>query len=88
MRGHSKLSAYRFDELDQFTEILDSVIEEKLCCSLEALAVNGKDLMAIGIPQGTEIGRIKQALLDEVIEETIPNEKEPLLKRAKELFTT
>lgn len=88
MRGHSKLSAYRFDELDQFTEILDTVIEEKLCCSLEALAVNGKDLMAIGIPQGTEIGRIKQALLDEVIEEMIPNEKDKLLERAQVLYTS
>ena len=56
---------------------------EEVCFSLSQLAVNGRDLMAIGIPAGKELGRCLQALLDGVLDETLPNEKEALLEAAK-----
>jgi hypothetical protein len=40
--------------------------------------------MALGIPRGKRIGEILHALLDEVIEERLPNEKNALLQAAKE----
>lgn len=47
--------------------------------TIKDLAVNGRDLMALGINPGPELGRILQELLENVMEEPERNEKEWLL---------
>ena len=47
------------------------------------LAVNGKDLIAIGVTQGKQIGEILNILLEDVLEEPSHNTKEYLLELAK-----
>ena len=49
------------------------------------MKINGKDLIALGIPKGKKIGKILGRLLDEVTEEELENTKEALIKRALEL---
>ena len=44
--------------------------------------------MEAGIPKGRELGEILKTLLNEVIEEKIPNEKEALTDRALEIMNT
>lgn len=53
--------------------------------SLKNLAVNGKDLIASGIPAGKELGYILGELLNCVIEDPSCNQKEKLLKIAKNI---
>lgn len=55
------------------------------CVSIKELAVDGKDLIAVGIKPGKGMGQILQALLEEVLEEPSHNEKTHLVQRAKEL---
>ena len=62
-----------------FIEILD----QKLCFSLKDLAINGKDLVSIGIPEGVEIGQILKQLLDKVIDDEIENNYDILIKAAQ-----
>ena len=72
------------EELAQFEQIraLISQIEaENACLSIKDLAINGRDLMALGL-SGKQIGQTLQKLLDQVLDETLPNEKEPLLQAA------
>ena len=83
--AHSEKSAYRLPEISAFETILDQVVEEKICCSYSAMAINGKDLMRMGIEPGIRIGQLKKQLLEEVVDGRIPNEREALLKRALEL---
>ena len=45
-------------------------------------AVNGADLMDIGIPAGPGVGATLQTLLNDVMEGTLPNEREALLAAA------
>ena len=74
------------DELDQFPKLRNLVAEiqaDNACLSLNNLAVRGGDLMAIGCT-GKEIGTCLNRLLELVIEEKLPNEKEALLNWAKE----
>lgn len=52
--------------------------------TVAALAVNGKDLMEAGIPQGKEIGEQLQDLLNRVIEDETINDRETLLRIVKE----
>ena len=60
-------------------------LKKKTALSLKSLAVNGRDLMAIGIPAGKELGRILNELLDCVIEDPQMNEKSRLLEVAARL---
>ena len=58
---------------------LEKVLAEQQCFSLAGLAVNGRDMMALGL-NGKEIGDMLEYLLGEVVEEQLPNEKEALLQ--------
>ena len=59
-------------------------LEEDSCFSLKSLSVNGRDLIELGYKQGKEIGLVLNELLNMVIEGNIENDKEKLLKVAKE----
>ena len=76
------------DEHPQFasvSEIIDLIIREDDCLGIRDLAVNGNDLIALGIPAGSQIGRILDSLLELVQQEQIRNEKTVLLEAAKEI---
>ena len=51
--------------------------------SLKGLAVNGSDLLGLGL-KGAEIGKMQQRLLELVMEDELPNEKDKLLKYAEQ----
>ncbi len=63
-----------------------SVVEEE-CSSphrIRDLAVDGNDLIALGIRPGPQLGRILHELLDAVVDEPELNTRDELLSRAKE----
>ena len=69
-------------EIEIFSKIravLEEIEAENACLSLKDLAINGHDLMALGIT-GREIGKTLNSLLEQVIDEKIPNKKDALLK--------
>ena len=59
------------------------ILERQECVSLKTLAINGGDLIKLGINPGPEIGKILNALLAEVLEHPEKNQKEVLLEMAK-----
>jgi len=63
--------------------LLSQLLEENACLTLKDLAVNGHDLIALGI-RGKEVGQTLNMLLAQVLDEAIPNQREALLKAAKE----
>lgn len=65
-----------------FAEKVEETLAEQQCFSLRRLAVNGTDLLRLGVPQGPEIGRVLNVLLTQVIEETLPNEADALREAA------
>ena len=69
----------------ELKERVHSELEKKTTLSLKSLAVNGRDLMAAGIPAGKELGRILNELLECVIEDPEMNDKDRLLEVAKRL---
>lgn len=71
-------------ELELIPAVMDEIRAEDACLSLRTLAVGGDDLMALGIPKGKAVGQMLQILLDEVIEERLPNEKDALIGFAEE----
>ncbi len=65
-----------------FREITDN----NECYSLQSLAINGSDLIHLGITDGKSIGFILDNLLDEVINETLENDNVTLKKQALEIY--
>ena len=68
----------------QIEAILSEILAEDACLGLKDLAVNGKDLMALGFPAGPRLGQCLNRLLEQVLDETLPNEKSALLSAAKQ----
>lgn len=53
------------------------------CFTLKDLAINGVDLIALGIKPGREIGLILNKILDDVINEKLPNSKNDIINYLK-----
>ena len=73
------------EEKSQFSALLKLIGEvkaENACLSLKDLAVNGHDLMDLGF-EGRQIGDTLAHLLELVLDQEIPNEKEALLSYAR-----
>ena len=66
-------------------EVLEEIRSEDGCLSLKDLSVNGYDLMEIGFT-GRAIGRMLNWLLEQVMEETLPNERSLLLDWAERVW--
>ncbi len=77
----------KLSNLDTARRIFDEILESGECYSLKTLAVNGSDLLHLGITEGKYIGKILELLLDSVIDATLENEKTELKKRALEIYS-
>lgn len=67
-------------------ECLQQLLQEKACLHLKDLQISGKDLLAIGIPEGPIIGKTLQYLLEIIVDETIPNTREALITAAQDYY--
>lgn len=70
----------RFEKVTRLQNTFEKVLKEKQCFTMKDLAISGKDIMEyLDLQPGEEIGKIKNALLTQVIEGTIKNTKADLL---------
>ena len=70
-----------FDTIRAMTE---EILREESCLTLHNLAVDGNDMMALGLA-GPAIGECLNRLLEKVLEEELPNEKTALLEAARRM---
>lgn len=75
----------RKDQAEKALAISEQILAENQCYCLKQLAVNGTDLVNVGIVNGKKIGEILNILLEKVITESLLNEKAALLEEAKRL---
>lgn len=68
-------------------DTVSEVLASNPCLRVTDLAIRGKDLREIGVQDGSEMGDILKELLELVIAEKLPNEKEMLLREASVLLT-
>lgn len=62
---------------------LDALLAEQPCVTLRDMAVNGRDMMALGA-KGRTVGETLQWLLEQVLDDALPNDREALLAAAQE----
>ena len=66
-------------------ELAAQLDADGVCCRVSQLAVNGRDLMAAGIPAGPGLRRTLEALLDAVVRGQLLNERQCLLDAAGQI---
>ena len=72
--------------LDNVEKTYEEVIKKKQCVTMKELAVNGRDLMSVGIESGAFMGTVLKELLEIVLDDPTRNEKEQLLQIVKEQY--
>jgi tRNA nucleotidyltransferase (CCA-adding enzyme) len=70
----------------EISRLIDEILNEEACLSIQDLSVDGKDLLELGFVPGPKLGACLGSLLRLVQEDAIPNEKAALLQKAKELL--
>ena len=75
--GKSEESA----QFPQLRALIQQIRADNACLSLRDLAVDGRDMLALGL-SGPDIGRTLEQLLELVLEGQVPNETEALLHAA------
>ena len=65
-------------------KIAKDIISRGDCISKKTLAINGNDLIDAGITEGRQIGKILDVLFEKVLEGSLENKKDLLLKAAKD----
>jgi len=83
--GKGRDASRDLDALARLKAHVAKVIAAGDALSAKDLAVNGHDLMAVGVPRGPLLGRVLAELLDEVLGDPSLNAREPLLERARAL---
>ena len=76
------------EQLIAFQKHIEAVLEKDNALTLKDIAVNGKDLMAAGIPAGKQLGIILNELFETVLDDPAMNTKEKLLILAKNYYET
>ena len=75
----------KLENLELWKTLYQEMLLKKQCVSLKTLAVTGRDLIAMGMNPGRELGEILQKLLELVLEHPEWNTREILLRKAEEL---
>jgi tRNA nucleotidyltransferase (CCA-adding enzyme) len=70
--------------IDKVKQVLLDVLEQGLCYRRSDLAVNGRDLMKLGVAEGQAVGAMLESILDQVIDQALPNEREALLEYVRQ----
>ena len=63
--------------------ILEEIKAENACLSIKDLAIDGRDLLALGYAPGKALGACLSHLLEAVLDERLPNDKAALLTEAE-----
>ncbi len=77
------LYAERSRAITEAKELTEKLLQQEDCLTLRDLAVNGNDLMELGIPPGPIMGSVLEALLEQVLDGELANEKSVLLEEAE-----
>lgn len=71
---------------EKLTELYYEELKNKSAYSMKTLAVSGKDIIALGITDGKEIGNMLRQMLELVIDGVLENDREKLISFCKKII--
>ena len=67
----------------QISEIVDTIINEQQCFQIKDLAINGHDILDLGLEPSPMVGMILIHLLDKILDGEIANDRDLLIGEAR-----
>lgn len=83
--GQAAFSHKRVKTIDEVEHIFEEMQAEGACLSVHDLPINGADLIALGIPEGPQIGLLLSEAFAAVAREDLEPDRETLLTYVKKL---
>lgn len=83
--GKAEFNKRTVERFDMVEEMFNKMVANGEPLSVADLPICGKDLIALGIPEGPRVGLLLSELFNAVANEQVPAEHEALLQKAKEL---
>lgn len=77
--SQSDLSGPRLELADELERVVDEIVASDSAFTIRQLAIDGRDIMDLGVCEGSDVGRLLQVALDAVVEERVPNDREALI---------
>lgn len=77
--------AEKLEYVDAYQALYETVLADGDCISLKQLAVSGRDILALGVGQGRQIGEILDLLLEQVLEDPAKNDRTYLLEQVQQI---
>lgn len=74
----------KLDYVDEFERLYHEVLEKNQCVTKKDLAVNGRDLIALGMEPGPRLGEVLDTLFERVLDTPELNTREQLLAMAQQ----
>jgi len=76
----------KFKSLNELKLRIGKILEEENAFTIKDLAVNGMDIIKLGVPGGPKIGIILESLLETVLDDPAQNKREKLLEIADRIY--
>lgn len=73
----------RIDKCYMTLGTIKEVLDTQQCFAIKDLAINGNDILSLGVEAGPMVGKILHRLLDMVIDETVTNKHDALIEEGK-----
>lgn len=73
----------KLKNLEELKKYYEQIMSEKQCLSIKELAIDGKDLIALGMKPGRDIGEMLAFLLEDVLENPTHNQRAQLTEIVK-----
>ena len=86
--AHSPLGLGRINRLEELNAISENLIASGAIFDIKDLEIDGKDIIALGVREGPEVGAVLSQVFCSYLEEKCPNSKESLIAEAKRLLST
>lgn len=74
----------KLDYVEEFENLYQQVTDKGQCVQKKDLAVNGRDLIALGMKPGRQLGEVLDHLFEEVLDQPELNTREQLLSMAEQ----
>lgn len=71
--------------VSDYKKLYQDIIKHGDCLEVKQLAITGRDVMALGIPQGRQVGDVLNRLLELTLDDPAKNDRRYLLDQVKQL---
>ena len=86
--AHSPLGQNRLKQLDKLNEIASELKTSGAVFNIKELAIDGNDIIALGVPPGPFVGQVLSQVFEDYMEEKCLNIRDSLLDEARRVIKT